>query len=214
MAGKVFHGGSPTSLLTMQSGTLGKMTDDVPYRSGRQLGAMTAILRTHGPFLIRHQGPVTAHIALQISRNFQTYFYADTNITTNSSAIDSQTGNVITIAIGDTSPSFSSFPIQAGAAGVSVRDSRGNVRTYGQDGARLGAAFLRPVGGERLELLVWGSDSEGLAQAARLVPTVTGVGQPDFVVLGESAKWKGVEGALAMGFFDHTWAVTPSSMVS
>jgi hypothetical protein len=42
---------------------------------------------------------------------------------------------------------------------------------------------------------------------------VTGVGQPDFVVLGESAKWKGIEGALAMGFFDSTWEVTPSSVI-
>jgi hypothetical protein len=67
---------------------------------------------------------------------------------------------------------------------------------------------------ERLELVLWGSDVERLSQVSRLVPTVTGVGQPDFVVLGESARWKGIEGALAMGFFDHAWTVTPSSVVS
>jgi hypothetical protein len=42
---------------------------------------------------------------------------------------------------------------------------------------------------------------------------LTGVGQPDFVVFGESAKWRGIEGALAMGFFDWTWEVTGSSVV-
>jgi hypothetical protein len=42
---------------------------------------------------------------------------------------------------------------------------------------------------------------------------MTGVGQPDFVVFGESAKWRGIEGVLAMGFFDSNWAITASSIV-
>jgi hypothetical protein len=42
---------------------------------------------------------------------------------------------------------------------------------------------------------------------------LTGVGQPDFVVFGESAKWRGIEGVLAMGFFDWKWHVTASSVV-
>jgi hypothetical protein len=42
---------------------------------------------------------------------------------------------------------------------------------------------------------------------------LTGVGQPDFVVFGGSAKWRGIEGVLAMGFFDSEWKVTASSVV-
>lgn len=175
---------------------------------------MTAILRTRGPFIIRHQGQQTAHIALQISRNFHQYFYADANVVSANSTSVNGSGNVISVSIGSVPPSLHpDFPIQAGPEGVSVRDNRGNIRRYGV-ASGLGAAFLRPLEGERLELVVWGSDAEALWQASRLVPTVTGVGQPDFVVLGESARWRGVEGALALGFFDHKWAVTPSSVVS
>jgi hypothetical protein len=77
----------------------------------------------------------------------------------------------------------------------------------------VGGIFLRPLMGERLELVVWGSDMDGLTQAARLAPTTTGVGQPDFVVLGAEARWRGLEGSLALGFFSHNWEVTPSSVL-
>lgn len=175
---------------------------------------MTAILRTRGPFTIRHHGRQTAHIALQISRNFHQYFYADTEVISANSSDASVGGNVITVVIGAVPASqHPNFPIQGGKGGLSVRDSKGIIRKY-EGGARVGAAFLRPLKDERLELVVWGSDEEGLAQAARLVPTVTGVGQPDFVILGESSRWRGVEGALALGFFGYDWEVTPSSLVS
>jgi poly(3-hydroxybutyrate) depolymerase len=182
-------------------------------RNGRQLGGMTAILRSHGPFIIRHQGSAnTTHIALQISRNLHQYFQADTVITKSYSLTSGASGNVITLAIGprldDIQPGFS---IRVGASGVTVRDYRGQEQWYGE--VARGAAFLRPLADERLELVLWGADDEGLRQVSRLVPMVTGVGQPDFVVLGESAKWKGIEGALAMGFFDSNWKVTPSSVI-
>jgi hypothetical protein len=51
-------------------------------------------------------------------------------------------------------------------------------------------------------------------QAARMVPMLTGVGQPDFAVFGEAAKWSGVEGTMAMGFLDNNWEVTASSVIS
>lgn len=95
---------------------------------------------------------------------------------------------------------------------MSVKDSRGRQHEFGK-GDGLGAAFLRPLDGERLELVLWGTDSDSLSQAARLVPMLTGVGQPDFIILSDAARWRGVEGALALGFFDHVWAVTPSSML-
>jgi hypothetical protein len=43
---------------------------------------------------------------------------------------------------------------------------------------------------------------------------VTGVGQPDFVVLGERVRWKVVEGAITLGLFDHEWAVTVLSVLT
>jgi hypothetical protein len=197
-------------------GTLYGTEKDVRYRHGRQLGAMTAILRTHGPFVIRHPDNQTAHVALQVSRNLHQYFSADSVVVSRPSwsMSASEMGNVISLVIGGEVPLslHPNFPIEVGAAGVSVRDSKGRRRNF-NEGGKLGAAFLRPLEGERLELVLWGSDDLGLALAARLVPMLTGVGQPDFVVLGESARWKGVEGALALGFFDHEWAVTPSSWV-
>ncbi|KAF2031612.1 hypothetical protein EK21DRAFT_110739 [Setomelanomma holmii] len=186
----------------------------VGRRYGRQLGSMTAILRTAGPFIIRHPGFAnTTHLALQVSRNLHQYFQADASIHASfSPAVLNATGNIITIAVGKNDPDFSSdFPIRIGSSGVSVHSPRGRSHTYG--GEARGAAFLRPAGGERLELLIWGADDDGLRQATRTIPMLTGVGQPDFVVLGESAKCQGVEGVLAMGFFDPEWKITASSVV-
>lgn len=77
----------------------------------------------------------------------------------------------------------------------------------------MGVIFLRPLEDEKLELVVWGSDIEGLEQAARLVPTLTGVGQPDFLVLSESCRWKGHAGLYAACFFDHSWRISPGSYI-
>ncbi|KAF3050665.1 hypothetical protein E8E11_008558 [Didymella keratinophila] len=190
-------------------------TDDSTGRHGRQLGSMTAIIRSHGPFIIEHPGTDnTSHLALQISRNLYQYFHADAVILGNATttATANATGNVIRLAVGDGPASADSdFPIQVSTSGASLRDSRGREQMY--DDAR-GAAWLQPLDGERLELVLWGVDYGGLAQAARLIPMLTGVGQPDFIILGEETKWKGIEGALALGFFNSQWHVTASSFVS
>ncbi|KAF1918088.1 hypothetical protein BDU57DRAFT_446112 [Ampelomyces quisqualis] len=184
-------------------------------RCGRQLGSMTAVLRTRGPFVIQHANTTGAsRLALQISRNLHQYFYADATIQCSLSdqTVTHTTGNIITLALGDTLlGQLQDFPVHVGSSTCSVVDSQGNRQEYGSQ-AR-GAAFLRPADGERLELVLWGADEEGLRQAARIVPMLTGVGQPDFVVFGESAKWRGIEGVLAMGFFDWKWDVTASSVV-
>ncbi|KAG9195361.1 hypothetical protein G6011_00482 [Alternaria panax] len=187
-----------------------------PERTGRQLGSMTAVLRTEGPFIIQHLSSSTnsSRIALQISRNLHQYFQADTNVVSSASDYlsSSATGNVITLATGSSlEASQTGFPIRVGKSGITIRGYRGQEHQYGEE-AR-GAAFLRPLGGERLELVLWGADDEGLRQASRIVPMLTGVGQPDFVIFSESAKWKGIEGVLAMGFFDSEWEVTPSSII-
>ncbi|KAF2471395.1 uncharacterized protein BDR25DRAFT_260921 [Lindgomyces ingoldianus] len=199
-------------------GPLYQSNASTQHRHGRQLGSMTAILRSSGPLTIRHQAAETAHIALQVSRNLHQYFSADSKIISTGSWDDSPPGNLISIAIGGDAPPIvqPDFPIQVGTTSVSVRDSNGRWRRFGEgEGAHLGAAFLQPPAllDERLELVLWGSDVEMVAQVARLVPMLTGVGQPDFVVLGDSARWRGVEGALSLGFFDYSWNVTPSSVV-
>lgn len=184
-------------------------------RRSRQLGTMTALLRTKGRFVIRHPGIAnTSHLALQVSRNLHQYFQADSDIV--SSPVyeipEDSTGNIITLALGSSLAGFQpSFAIRVGEAGVTIRDIEGEEQQYGEE-AR-GAAFLRPSTSDRLDLVLWGADYEGLRQAVRLVPMVTGVGQPDFVVFGESAKWRGIEGALAMGFLDSGWQVAASSVV-
>jgi predicted peptidase len=184
-------------------------------RYGRQLGSMTAILRTQGHFVIRHAGLAsTSHIALQVSRNLHQYFQADAVILPSLSdpRLSGSAGNIVTLAMNNSIPDLSPyFPIRLGNTGCSVRDHYGTKQEYGE--AARGAGFLRPAGGERLELVLWGADEEGLRQAARVVPMLTGVGQPDFVVFGESTKWRGVEGVLAMGFFDSKWRITASSVV-
>ena len=185
-------------------------------RHRRQMGSMAAILRTNGPFVIRHRGSInTSHVALQISRSLHQYFQADTIIEGSRpyTASSRATGNCITLAINSSIENFQAgFPIRVNAPGVSIRDHLGYDQSYGEE-AR-GAAFLRPLEDEeRLDLVLWGADLDGLKQASRMVPTLTGVGQPDFVVFGKSAKWKGIEGVLAMGFFDSNWEVTASSMV-
>ena len=181
------------------------------FRSGRQLGALDAILRSNGTFMIVRHSKEAAHIALQISRNLCQYYAADTEIVDDYEQAVSATGNVISVATGSNHP-FSKgdrFPIDV-AYGVSIRDREGEgYWVYSPDkGAGVAAIYLRPLPDERLELVVWGSDEEALDVAARLVPMMTGSGQPDFVVADKTMLWKGLEGTLALGMFDSYWNVT------
>lgn len=189
---------------------------DNSLRRGRQLGALDAIMRTKGRFTIAHSGSNTRALALQISRNLFQYFFADSEIVTSLSGSSKAEGNQISVATGNQLPKarISSFPISISKSNkVSIKDSKGRTREYAdKDG--LAAIFLRPRKGEGLELVVWGSDAAAAARAARLVPTMTGVGQPDFVILSKSSAWKGVQGAVAMGFFDHEWKVAETSLLT
>lgn len=180
-----------------------------------QMGSMNAILRTRGPLIIRHTGCANiSRLALQVSRNLYQYFKANALIVSSASyqLSSNRSGNFITLGIGSSidNPQHD-FPIRVDSSGISVRNHKGHDIHYG-DEAR-GAAFLRPLDEERLDLVLWGADYEGLQQAARMSPSLTGVGQPDFVVFGKSAKWRGIEGAIALGFFDSNWNITASSVV-
>ena len=193
----------------------------IHQRSGRQLGALDAILRTQGIFTIRKCSPGVEQIALQISRNFFQYFAADSQIIERCSnnSILHQPGNVVTLAIGPDLPAAlgDTYPIRIDQGRLIISTSRSSSTLpalrpksiYGEPG--LGAVFLRPCPDEKLELVVWGADLDGLRQAARLVPTITGSGQPEYVVLGKSARWEGVAGVYAAGHFDWSWQISRSS---
>jgi hypothetical protein len=196
----------------------------VHQRYGRQLGALDAILRTQGTFTIRGCSPGVDSVALQISRNLFQYFAADSQIigSCSNNSSQHQSGNVITLAVGHDLPPapMDTYPIQVDQGRLVVSTSRAlsalpafrQEYVYGEPG--LGAVFLRPCSGERLELVVWGTDLDGLRQAACLVPTITGSGQPEYVVLGDSSRWEGVAGAYAAGHFDWSWQISPSSYQS
>lgn len=196
------------------------ITDEPPkyLRTRRQLGGIDAILRTLGPFIINYLRSEAASVAVQISRNLYTYFYADSEIFgTLPINLPAHTGNRITLAVGTAFPECRDpwpFPIRLNSADpyrLSVRNHEGDWHHITATEGSLGAIWVEPMSDERLQLMVWGEDIEGLKQAARLVPTVTGVGVPDFVILDGKAKWKGADGVLAMGFFDSWWNVTAGS---
>lgn len=80
-------------------------------RTGRQLGAMDASLRTRGAFQIVRHSAGSENIALQVSRNLCQYFSADTVITSNyAEAKNDTSANIISVAIGTDLPADSEHP--------------------------------------------------------------------------------------------------------
>ncbi|PGH16555.1 hypothetical protein AJ79_01661 [Helicocarpus griseus UAMH5409] len=198
---------------------------DISQRHGRQNGAMDAILRTQGRFTIRicSTEPESDKIALQASRNLLQYFGADSQILRRRHAnCTSQTteptrGNLITLSTGSSLPAplHPSYPITISQTHLALRLATSITTSSSSFSLEpgLGAIFLRPLPNQRLELVVWGADAAGLRQASRLVPLVTGVGQPDFVVLGPSCGWTGVVGVYAAGFLGWEWGISGGSFV-
>ncbi|OAX79206.1 hypothetical protein ACJ72_06475 [Emergomyces africanus] len=220
----------------------GSWHDDIMQRYGRQNGAMDAFLRSMGRFTIRicsREGGIGSEqmkVALQTSRNLLQYFAADSRIiqphtdcSGNANGVEEEgisgPGNVITITIGkDLPPSLLGvFPIYVNGDHLIVHTTDFH-STSSSTSPRpatkypfepeLGAIFLRPLPHQRLELVVWGADVAGLQQASRLVPLLTGVGQPDFVILSTRCRWQGFAGVYAAGFFDFRWRVSAGSYVS
>ncbi|ETI24184.1 hypothetical protein G647_03553 [Cladophialophora carrionii CBS 160.54] len=183
-------------------------------RYGRQRGPLDAILRSDGPFEVIFDSNKTLTVAVQASRNFLQYFGADTNIVAVAEYEEAlkREGNVVTIYSGASVPDarIPHFPIQI-SGGFITLNTRDRRVIHVPLAAGMGGVWLRPLPDEKLELVVWGYDDVGLRQAARLIPTVTGAGVPDFVILSDQARWKGAAGALAMGFFDHNWKISPAS---
>jgi len=190
-------------------------------RTGRQLGGIDALLRTKGPFVISYLKPEAFPLAVDISRNFHTYFYADSQIS-GSLPVDlpAHSGNRITLGLSTAFPEAREpwpFAIRLTSVNpyrLSVKNHEGFWHDITATEGSLAAIWVEPLSEERVHLMIWGEDIEGLKQAARLVPTITGVGVPDFVILDGKTKWKGAEGVLAMGFFDSFWNITASSFIA
>lgn len=184
-------------------------------RHGAQLGPLDSILRSAGRFLIRTSASVS-DVAVQIARNLFQYFAADSEIIDLSAPVGSQSGNVISVTLGSDSLMLGSHSESIGlddSVGLYIR-RRGGIKKVFPFEVGMGAIFLRPLLDERLELVVWGFDKQGLRRAARLMPMLTGVGQPDFVVIGRRCAWEGAAGVLAMGSFDNFWRVSDASFIS
>lgn len=153
------------------------------------------------------------NVAIQISRNLVQCFSADAHIVRG--CFPDGPGNAIILALGDDLPpsQLDTYPIHADQGRLVISSSQSSPHGYLYEPG-LGAVFLRPLADERVELVVWGADLAGLRQAARLVPTVTGGGQPDYAVLGDEGRWRGAAGVLAAGHMDWSWQVSCSSFFS
>lgn len=180
---------------------------------------MDAILSTQSTLQILRSSRALAvdKIALQISRNICQYFGADTEIVDRSTSYTPQHSNAIRVAIGQDLPDslIPNFPVRVDdhtPSMITVRGADGLMRYRSDSG--IGAIFLRPLKEDQVELVVWGADEEGLRIAARLVPMLTGVGQPDFVVADRKMLWGGAGEVLAMGYFDHLWNLTGESYLT
>lgn len=214
---------SSTQTIVRSPNCIWEMEDDSTWhhigsRYGKQRGFLDAILQNPGPFQIVPLANASMPLAMQISRNFLQYFGADSEVL---EALDypsarSSASNLILLArqFDPIPPSqLEGFPLQISKHGIRIRQAFRKREILIPFSAGLGAIFLRPLDNERLELIVWGWDPLGLYRASRLIPTLTGVGQPDFILLGDKSGWMGHAGALALGFFDYSWNISDASYV-
>lgn len=183
-------------------------------RSGRQWGALDAFLASEGGFCIVVPSGSEDYkhtVALDVSRNLYQYFAADTDIT---NELEETEGNVVLIGCPSSGISCGAegFPISISETFIEISDVLGKNKRYKVE-AGMGAIFICPLLRERLMLVLWGADEVGLRAASRLLPLRTGVGQPDFVLVGRESSWSGSGGVKALGMFDSNWRVSKASYV-
>ena len=185
-------------------------------RQSSQLGPLSSILRSSGHFIINVQTPFTecTNVASQVSRNHFQYFQADTEILVDGTSLGEFEGNVIAIALGVDLEHIhqEKRPVRVSRQQILIDCHNDNIRKYDLEEG-LGAIFLSPLPKGRLELVVWGFDVNGLRQAARLVPMLTGVGQPEFIIVRKRCAWEGAAGVLAMGALTNTWQASAGSFM-
>ncbi|KAL8967812.1 MAG: hypothetical protein Q9183_002751 [Haloplaca sp. 2 TL-2023] len=182
------------------------------------------MLDTRGPFVISTSNQ-SVSLAAQVSRNLFQYYGADAKIVPSDQRKaqdedqnhEMRGGNKIKLLLGSVETTSwtagQTFPIVIDRhKGLLIQDARGRSLSYGfQDG--LGVIFLRPLRHEQLEVVIWGSDPDGLRMAARLVPMLTGVGQPDFIVVSKDCARNGAAAVRALGYFNYLWSVSERSLI-
>lgn len=190
-------------------------------RHGRQLGPLAAIMDSPGRFTIvigtldKNSCSEFDRVASRIAQNLFTYFGAEVDIRydyeTEDALLD---GNVISLGTSDQNSYLQQisrpphvmhpFPIHTRKGRMEVKDSRG---FHYYEGAGIGAIYLHPLAKSRLALIICGTDEEGLDKAARLFPYRTGVGQPDWVIVGPKMGVHGMQGVEAIGYFSNLWDI-------
>jgi hypothetical protein len=201
-----------------------ELTWEARERHGRQLGPLAAIIDSPGRFtIIIGTLDKTSHlhferVALRIAQNLFVYFGAEVEIRYDYEVEDVLLdGNVISLGSGNQNTYLQQishsphlihpFPIQTQKTGIEVKDSKG-VHKY--DGPGIGAIYLHALPRSRLALIICGTDEEGLDRAARLFPYRTGVGQPDWIIVGPKMGVQGMQGVEATGYFSNLWEIKDS----
>lgn len=194
-------------------------------RYGRQLGPLAAVMDTSGPLTIvigtqqmANRSLNFLRIASTIAQNLYIYFGAEVDIRYDYEVEDWKLdGNVIALGMEDENIYLEramrrshfrySFPIETKMQAIHINDTS-LVHTY--RGENIGAIFLCPLTRGRLMVVVCGTDEKGLERAARLFPYRTGVGQPDWIVVGPKMGVQGMQGVEAMGYYSNLWAIEPA----
>jgi len=189
------------------------MTDPAvpPTRSNLHFGGLNAILRSTGPYLIRCTSDDLLPLAIQTSRNLNTYFGAESEILTMSDLNDPAYSSedwpltfLVTLAIGGALPPHPTHPFRFTT--TLERQSGKGWQPMVQANEPHAAIYLRPNAVHDLELVIWGSNLAMAEMAARLMPMVSGTGQPDWIVCRKEIAWKGLDGC-EVGWFDAWWKI-------
>ena len=157
-------------------------------------------------------------VASRIAQNLFTYFGAEVDIRYDFEVDDTLLdGNVISLGTADQNAYLQQishlphlthpYPIHTRKGRIEVKDSKG---FHYYQGAGIGAIYLHPLARSRLGLVICGTDGDGLDRAARLFPYRTGVGQPDWIMVGSKMGIQGMQGVEAMGYFSNFWDIEES----
>jgi hypothetical protein len=193
-------------------------------RHGRQLGPLAAIMDSPGRFTIvigtldKTSCSHFDRVASRIAQNLFTYFGAEVDIRYDFEVDDTLLdGNVISLGTNDQNTYLQHiscrphlthpYPIHTRKGRMEVKDSKG---FHYYEGSGIGAIYLHPLAKSRLALVICGTDGDGLDRAAMLFPYRTGVGQPDWIIVGPEMGVQGMQGVEAMGYFSNFWEIEES----
>lgn len=153
-------------------------------------------------------------IARNIAHNLYLFFGAEVDIRfdyeVNDILLD---GNVISLGMEDEniylqdirrSHLKNPFALQANKKVIYVHDTTLN-HIYRGEG--VGAIYLHPLARSRVLMIICGTDQMGLEKAAKLFPYRTGVGQPDWIVVGPKMGVQGMQGVESMGYYSNLWDI-------